>query len=158
MTIGNSQAMCAASGTDVKVIKRGVFLDDTQNEADIRRQFNRAVELAHRNGSAIVIDHPHPSTVRVLRQMLYSLPADITPVRPNSLLNEPQVDTSRPNLTPPKNSTLDEPRNPFRGVKLCKPKQPLEPVYASRFFSVLGESITQSTLVQYMRLQWQGWQ
>ncbi|MDU5690864.1 MAG: divergent polysaccharide deacetylase family protein, partial [Citrobacter freundii] len=31
-------------------------------------------------------------------------------------------------------------------------------VYASRFFSVLGESITQSTLVQYMRLQWQGWQ
>jgi hypothetical protein len=41
-------------------------------------------------------------------------------------------------------------------VKLCKPKQPPEPVYASRFFSVLGESIT-STLVQYMRLQWQGW-
>ncbi|MHC3038289.1 divergent polysaccharide deacetylase family protein, partial [Klebsiella pneumoniae] len=54
--------------------------------------------------------------------------------------------------------TPDAPRNPFRGVKLCKPKQPLEPVYASRFFSVLGESITQSTLVQYMRLQWQGWQ
>ena len=158
MTIGNSQAMRAASGTGVKVIKRKVFLDDTQNEADIRRQFNRAVELARRNGSAIAIGHPHPSTVRVLQQMLYSLPADITLVRPSSLLNEPQVDTSRPNLTPPKNGTPDAPRNPSRGVKLCKPKQPLEPVYASRFFSVLGESITQSTLVQYMRLQWQGWQ
>ncbi|EHC44148.1 Putative periplasmic protein [Salmonella enterica subsp. enterica serovar Give str. S5-487] len=36
MTIGNSQAMRAASGTGVKVIKRKVFLDDTQNEADIR--------------------------------------------------------------------------------------------------------------------------
>ena len=157
MTIGNSQAMRAASGTGVKVIKRKVFLDDTQNEADIRRQFNRAVELARRNGSAIAIGHPHPSTVRVLQQMLYNLPADITLVRPSSLLNEPQVDTSRPNLTPPKNGKPDVPRNPFRGVRLCKPKQPLEPVYASRFFSVLGESITQSTLVQYMRLQWQGW-
>jgi polysaccharide deacetylase 2 family uncharacterized protein YibQ len=34
----------------------------TQNEADIRVQFNRAV-LARRNGSAIAIGHPHPSTV-----------------------------------------------------------------------------------------------
>ena len=157
MTIGNSQSMRAATGTNVKVIKRKVFLDDTQNEADIRAQFNRAVALAQRNGSAIAIGHPHPSTVRVLQQMVYNLPADITLVRPSSLLNEPQVDTSRPNLAPPKNGTPDAPRNPFRGVKLCKPKQPLEPVYASRFFSVLDESITQSTLVQYIKLQWQGW-
>ncbi|MFX4315951.1 divergent polysaccharide deacetylase family protein, partial [Enterobacter sp. 63] len=63
MTIGNSQAMRAAQGTGVKVIKRKVFLDDTQNEADIRVQFNRAVQLARRNGSAIAIGHPHPSTV-----------------------------------------------------------------------------------------------
>ncbi|WP_218728009.1 divergent polysaccharide deacetylase family protein, partial [Enterobacter chuandaensis] len=94
MTIGNSQAMRAAQGTGVKVIKRKVFLDDTQNEADIRAQFNRAVQLARRNGSAIAIGHPHPSTVRVLQQMLPTLPADITLVRPSDLLNEPQVDTS----------------------------------------------------------------
>ncbi len=78
MTIGNSQAMRAAQGTGVKVIKRKVFLDDSQNEADIRVQFNRAVQLARRNGSAIAIGHPHPSTVRVLQQMLPGLPADIT--------------------------------------------------------------------------------
>lgn len=155
MTIGNSQAMRAASGTGVKVIKRKVFLDDTQNEADIRRQFNRAIDLARRNGSAIAIGHPHPSTVRVLQQMVYNLPADITLVRPGSLLNEPQVDTSTPNLTPPK--TNDAPRNPFRGVKLCKPKKPLEPVYTSRFFSVLSESISRSTLVNWFQNQWQGW-
>lgn len=154
MTIGNSQAMRAASGTGVKVIKRKVFLDDTQNEADIRRQFNRAIELARRNGSAIAIGHPHPATVRVLQQMVYRLPADITLVRPGSLLNEPQVDTSRPNLTPQK---IDAPRNPFRGVKMCKPKKPLEPVYATRFFSVIGESITQSSVVAWFQHQWQGW-
>lgn len=154
MTIGNSQAMRAAQGTGVKVIKRKVFLDDTQNEADIRAQFNRAVQLARRNGSAIAIGHPHPSTVRVLQQMLPTLPSDITLVRPSSLLNEPQVDTSRPVREPSPQTT---PRNPFSGVKLCAPKQKPEPVYATRFFTVLGESIRQSTLVHYIQLQWQGW-
>jgi polysaccharide deacetylase 2 family uncharacterized protein YibQ len=46
VTIGNTQAMRAAQGTGVKVIKRKVFLDDTQNEADIRYQFNRAIGRA----------------------------------------------------------------------------------------------------------------
>ncbi|HKS33344.1 MAG TPA: divergent polysaccharide deacetylase family protein [Enterobacteriaceae bacterium] len=153
MTIGNSQAMRAAAGTGVKVIKRKVFLDDTQNEADIRRQFTRAVELARRNGSAIAIGHPHPSTVRVLQQMLPTLSADITLVHASSLLNEPQTDTSTPNLTPPGST----PRNPFRGVKLCQPKQPLAPVPTSRFFTVISESVNESALVSYYRHQWQGW-
>ncbi|EKK5242837.1 divergent polysaccharide deacetylase family protein [Cronobacter sakazakii] len=157
MTIGNSQAMRAAAGTGVKVIKRKVFLDDTQNEADIRYQFNRAVALARRNGSAIAIGHPHPSTVRVLQQMLYNLPPDITLVRASSLLNEPQVDTSRPDATPPSQTVPTAPRNPFRGVKLCKPKRQPEPVYATRFFTVIGESVSQSPLVSYLRHQWQGW-
>lgn len=156
MTIGNSQSMRAAAGTGVKVIKRRVFLDDKQNEAEIRVQFNRAIQLARRNGSAIAIGHPHPTTVRVLQQMVYNLPPDITLVRPSSLLNEQQIDTSTPqNGAPAQQSTSS--RNPFRGVKLCKPKQPQQPVYASRFFTVLGDSITHSTLVQYMQLQWQGW-
>lgn len=158
MTIGNSQSMRAAAGTGVKVIKRKVFLDDTQKEADIRVQFNRAVALARRNGSAIAIGHPHPTTVRVLQQMVYSLPDDITLVRPSSLLNEPQVDTSTPATPPPPRSEKPAaPRNPFKGVQLCKPKQPLEPVYVGRYFAVLGESISQSALVKYIEHQWKGW-
>ncbi|WP_407438913.1 divergent polysaccharide deacetylase family protein [Lelliottia sp.] len=158
MTIGNSQALRASQGTGVKVIKRKVFLDDTQNDADIRAQFNRAVQLARRNGSAIAIGHPHPSTVRVLQQMLPSLPSDITLVRPSDLLNEPQVDTSRPDTSSPSGiNPATKPRNPFKGVSLCKPKQPLEPVYATRFFSVIGESVGQSSLVKYVQHQWQGW-
>lgn len=154
MTIGNSQSMRAAAGTGVKVIKRKVFLDDSQNEADIRFQFNRAIAVARRSGSAIAIGHPHPTTVRVLQQMVYNLPPDITLVRPSSLLNEPQTDTSTPNVTPPAQSA---PRNPFRGVKLCKPKHPPEPIYATRFFSVISESVSQSNVVTYFRHQWQGW-
>ncbi|EQA9562014.1 divergent polysaccharide deacetylase family protein [Klebsiella oxytoca] len=154
VTIGNTQAMRAAQGTGVKVIKRKVFLDDTQNEADIRYQFNRGIALARRNGSAIAIGHPHPTTVRVLQQMVYNLPPDITLVRPSSLLNEPQVDTSTPNAAPP---PKQPPRNPFRGVKQCKSKRPPEPINASRFFTILSESISKSTLVQYYQLKWQGW-
>ena len=155
MTIGNSQAMRAASGTGVKVIKRKVFLDDTQNEGDIRIQFNRAIELARRSGSAIAIGHPHPSTVRVLQQMIYNLPADITLVRAGSLLNEPQVDTSTPNQTHPGNPVT--PRNPFRGVKLCTTKHAPEPVYAGHFFAVVKESVSESNLAKYFSQQWQGW-
>lgn len=158
VTIGNTQAMRAAQGTGVKVIKRKVFLDDTQNEADIRTQFNRAIALARRNGSAIAIGHPHPSTVRVLQQMVYNLPPDITLVRPSNLLNEPQVDNSTPNTPVQPNAPQQQkPRNPFHGVKYCKPKRPLEPVNASRFFNILSESISQSALVQYYQLKWQGW-
>ncbi|MCU6677956.1 divergent polysaccharide deacetylase family protein [Leclercia tamurae] len=158
MTIGNSQAMRAAQGTSVKVIKRKVFLDDTQNEADIRVQFNRAVQVARRSGSAIAIGHPHPSTIRVLQQMLPTLPGDITLVPASSLLNEPQVDTSHPVSPPPAGTAPGtKPRNPFRGVTLCAPKQPPEPVYVTRYFSVIGESISQSSLMKYVQLQWQGW-
>jgi polysaccharide deacetylase 2 family uncharacterized protein YibQ len=112
MTIGNSQAMRAAQGTGVKVIKRKVFLDDTQNEADIRVQFNRAVSWR-----AATVRHCHRPPApdygaRPAADGVY-LPPDITLVRPSSLLNEPQVDTSPPAQQPP-----TAPRNPFRGVKL----------------------------------------
>lgn len=159
MTIGNSQAMRAASGTGVKVIKRKVFLDDNQNEAAIRQQFTRAVELARRHGSAIAIGHPHPSTVRVLQQMIPTLPADITLVRPGSLLNEPQVDNSTPDTRPvsPRPQEPSAPHNPFRGVKECRAKHPPQPVNVTRFFTVLRDSINESTLVKYYQLQWQGW-
>ena len=88
MTIGNSQSVPASKGTHVRVLKRKVFLDDTQNDADIRKQFLRAIALARRDGSAIAIGHPHPATVKVLQQMLANLPPDITLVRPSQLLND----------------------------------------------------------------------
>ncbi|MBV8042379.1 MAG: divergent polysaccharide deacetylase family protein, partial [Pluralibacter sp.] len=62
-----------------------------------------------------------------------------------------------PNTAPPSNVQPTAPRNPFRGVKVCKPKQTPAPVYATRFFTVLGDSISQSPLVQYYQQQWQGW-
>lgn len=148
MTIGNSQSTRAAAGTSVKVIKRRVFLDDTQNEADIRKQFTRAVRLAQRDGSAIAIGHPHPTTVRVLQQMLPTLPADITLVRPSQLLNEP-------NHKPlPAGSQPAKPRNPFRGVQTCPVE--LKPVPAIRALDVVTESISESAGMHFIETNFSG--
>lgn len=146
MTIGNSQSTRAAEGTRVKVIKRRVFLDDTQNEADIRRQFTRAVQLAQRDGSAIAIGHPHPATVRVLQQMLPGLPSDITLVRPSQLLNEPQRSGNSRPLPVETKPPAQKPRNPFRAGRDCPVKT--EPVPATRALSIVVESIAGSPLLR----------
>lgn len=153
MTIGNSQSTRAADGTSVKVIKRRVFLDDTQNEADIRKQFTRAVRLAQRDGSAIAIGHPHPTTVRVLQQMLPTLPADITLVRPSQLLNEPQSSSHKP-LPAEKPFPAAKPRNPFHGVQSCPVT--LQPVPATRALGVVAESIGNSTGMRYIETNFSG--
>jgi polysaccharide deacetylase 2 family uncharacterized protein YibQ len=144
MTIGNSQSIPAAQGTNVKVLKRRVFLDDSQDEASIRIQFTRAVKLAQRDGYAIAIGHPHPTTVRVLQQMLPTLPADITLVRPSQLLNEPL----HQGTTPPPSKT--QPQR-FRAPGVCKPNKPLAPVPQSHAVELISESIVQSPLVQSIK-------
>ncbi|WP_145480254.1 divergent polysaccharide deacetylase family protein [Yersinia similis] len=157
VTISNSQASKAAEGTGVKVIKRKVFLDDSQNEAAIRQQFNRAVELARRNGSAIAIGHPHPATIKVLQQMLPQLPADIVLVRPSALLNE-----SVQNNSGVVSSGKTKPREPAEGqrlqaIKLCKAKASYVPekVYADKLFILLGESLMQNPAVIFIQQHWQ---
>ncbi len=156
MTIGSSQATNAAAGTGVKVIKRKVFLDDTANEADIRRQFNRAVELARRNGSAIAIGHPRPATVKVLQQMLAALPPDIVLVKPSALLNE--VAHSGGGYVPPAKPQKPQPKNPFKGaIKQCKIVLPKEKVNAATALGVISESLAQSPAGVFIKQQWQRW-
>lgn len=158
MTIGSSQATRAAAGTGVKVIKRKVFLDDTANEADIRRQFNRAVELARRNGSAIAIGHPRPATVKVLQQMLPSLPADIVLVKPSALLNEPQGNAGGSYVPPPLKPQKPQPKNPFSGgIKQCKVKPPKEKTNAGTALGVIADSIASSPPVTFIKRHWQHW-
>jgi len=149
MTIGNSRSSQAADGTGVKVIKRNVFLDDTSNESDIRQQFNRAVALARRNGSAIAIGHPHPNTVRVLQQMLPALPTDIVLVAPSRLLNETNAPGAAPLPRP------NRPRNPFRGVPLCLANPMPQPVYADAMFKVIFSSLNNTPWIKLITRHWQ---
>ncbi|MEZ3501052.1 divergent polysaccharide deacetylase family protein [Pantoea sp. KPR_PJ] len=144
MTIGNSQSVPAAQGTHVKVLKRRVFLDDSQDINAIRQQFTRAVKLAQRDGYAIAIGHPHPNTVRVLQQMLPTLPSDITLVSPAQLLNEPLHRGSTPSKPQPRPTKPD-----FQPPGVCNIKQ--QPVPATRALGVVWESIAASLPVTTIR-------
>ncbi|MCX2945108.1 divergent polysaccharide deacetylase family protein [Rahnella perminowiae] len=148
MTIGNTQSVKAAQGTRVKVIKRNVFLDDVQNEAEIRRQFERAIQLARKNGYAIAIGHPHPTTVKVLQQMLPNLPADIVLVRPSDLLNEPQRSAAT------RKATIGPVKSSRKGISVCRLRQPIPQIYADSMFKVLGESLKSLPALEFVEWQY----
>lgn len=54
----------------VPSIERDVFLDDDTRLEAVRAQFERLLQLARRQGSAVAIGHPHASTLQVLEQAL----------------------------------------------------------------------------------------
>ena len=148
MTIGNTQSVKAAQGTRVKVIKRNVFLDDVQNETEIRHQFERAIQLARKNGYAIAIGHPHPTTVKVLQQMLPNLPADIVLVRPSDLLNEPQRSAAT------RKATIGPVKSSRKGISVCRLRQPIPQIYADSMFKVLGESLKSLPALEFVERQY----
>ncbi|EIC83678.1 divergent polysaccharide deacetylase family protein [Serratia sp. M24T3] len=159
MTIAGTKSVQAAQGTSVKVIKRNVFLDDVQNNAEIRHQFQRAIALARRNGFAIAIGHPHPTTVAAVQQELANLPSDIQLVRPSDLLNT--AITYNPHAAPPPPLKPAKPVKPpkpkQKGIGSCPIKQKIPQVYAGAMFSVLGESIKNSAVVNFVERQWSDW-
>ncbi|SLM61360.1 Possible divergent periplasmic polysaccharide deacetylase [Dickeya aquatica] len=153
MTIGSSQASRAAAETGIKVLKRKVFLDDSQNVADIRQQFNRALDIARRSGYAIAIGHPHPATITVLQQMLPALPADIVLVRPSQLLNEAE---QRYQPVPTQLAARPAPQKRLRPVQVCAFK-PLPAMSQFELWRRLGQYLSESAGVHYMQQRWQIW-
>ncbi len=141
VTIGNTQAVNAAKGTSVRVLKRNVFLDDSQAEADIRYQFARAVKLAQRNGSAIAIGHPHPNTVRVLQQLIPTLPADIKLVRVSQLLSAKQ----------PQGAVINRPTHSSHLGEQCQRHRPLQPLRPADGIMIIYQSVRNSQFVQQLK-------
>lgn len=54
----------------VPSVSRDVFLDAEVSAAGVRREFDRLLDLARRNGSAVGIGHPHPVTLELLAREL----------------------------------------------------------------------------------------
>ncbi|UEA16471.1 divergent polysaccharide deacetylase family protein [Pasteurella canis] len=76
-TIGRSVAHKIAKEQGVSFLERHIFLDDSNEYADVQRQFQRAVHYAQKNGVAIAIGHPRKNTISVLQTGLQNLPADV---------------------------------------------------------------------------------
>ena len=54
-------------------ISRDVFIDDSKEEEDIRKQLAYLIEVAKRKGYAVAIGHPYPQTVKLLSEYLPTL-------------------------------------------------------------------------------------
>ena len=75
----------------VPVLSRTVFLDDSADEESVARQLDSAESAARKDGSAVAIGHPHPTTLSVLEQRLPKLrDRGITACRVSELTPSPR--------------------------------------------------------------------
>lgn len=69
----HSVAASVAKKTDVKFVKRSIFLDNESDPAYIKKQFARLMNIAVKTGNAVGIGHDKPNTVAVLKEMIPAL-------------------------------------------------------------------------------------
>ncbi|BBP62781.1 MULTISPECIES: divergent polysaccharide deacetylase family protein [Pseudomonas] len=68
----SAQTVAAAEAQKIGLasVSRDVFLDDERTETAIAHQLQTAIDLARRQGSAVMIGHPYPQTLAVLEREL----------------------------------------------------------------------------------------
>ncbi|MHB9798249.1 divergent polysaccharide deacetylase family protein [Pseudomonas sp. MT3] len=70
-------------------LSRDVFLDDDPSEAAVMEQMERGLKLARRQGTVVMIGHPKPATLAVLRRVLPGLKAQgFELVQPTLMIGE----------------------------------------------------------------------
>ncbi len=67
-TTHKSVALQLARESGVRAVKRDVFLDPDRSTETIEREFARLKDLARKNGMAVGIGHPYPSTLALLER------------------------------------------------------------------------------------------
>ncbi|MBF0783904.1 divergent polysaccharide deacetylase family protein [Muribacter muris] len=95
-TAGNSVAYQTAKNVGVKALERHLFLDDSNELADVQRQFNAAIHYARKHGTAIIIGHPRKHSVAVLKQGIANLPDDIELVSLSQLWRDEPLAPPKP--------------------------------------------------------------
>ncbi len=60
----------AAKAAGIRFIKRSIFIDNESDPSYIKKQFEKAMSLALRNGEAVAIGHDRPNTIAVLKEMI----------------------------------------------------------------------------------------
>ena len=95
-TIGKSVAGKIAKEQGVRSLDRHIFLDDSNELADVQHQFQAAIQYVRKHGTAIAIGHPRPNTIAVLQAGLNNLPADIQLVGIGNLWRNEKVIPPKP--------------------------------------------------------------
>ena len=111
-TTDNSAAMQAADEQQIPYLVRDIFLDHDRDPAAIDRAYRKALALAIRSGSAVLIAHPYPSTLDYLETALPKLrQAGIVLVNASQAIaqkNRHQVNSDKPLLISKAILTIDD--------------------------------------------------
>jgi polysaccharide deacetylase 2 family uncharacterized protein YibQ len=59
-----------AKSVGLRATERSLFIDHSPNPEDIKQQLEKLVQLSLSTGKAIGIGHPHPSTLKSLKEMI----------------------------------------------------------------------------------------
>lgn len=95
-TAGNSVAAKTAREFGINTLERHIFLDDSDEFADVQKQFNAAIAYARKHGTSVMIGHPRANSIAVLEKGLNNLPADIQLVSVSSLWRGEEVQPAKP--------------------------------------------------------------
>lgn len=85
-TSKNTVGYSVAKEMGLKAVERNIFLDNNQDVKSINSQIYKLARLAIKDGSAVGIGHPYPSTIEALKQMIPELKAKGIEVVPVSQL------------------------------------------------------------------------
>ncbi len=96
-TTAASVALEVARREHVPTFYRTVFLDDTESVSYTLGQMREFRRIVERDGVALAIGHPHPTTITALEQSLAEFErADIELVTPSQIVRLPEVAALRP--------------------------------------------------------------
>lgn len=107
MTTAKSVARAKANAHGVKNLRRDIFLDDANDFPSLHQQWQKAINHARKHGVTVMIMHPRPHSLQVLKQGLANLPSDIELIKINQLWNKQT--SSKFISTPPKPPAIDDP-------------------------------------------------
>ncbi|BDU72450.1 divergent polysaccharide deacetylase family protein [Mesoterricola silvestris] len=81
----DSVAFDVARDLAVPTVQRKVFLDDDKTFAEMSRQWDRALAIAHKEGQALIIGHIYPETVEALEKLIPTAKGKVQFVRAGDL-------------------------------------------------------------------------
>jgi hypothetical protein len=77
-----------AQSVGLKAMERSIFIDNSSTAEDIRGQLEQLIQLSLSKGKAIGIGHPHPSTLKSIKEMIPTLKEKGIELVPLSALTE----------------------------------------------------------------------
>jgi hypothetical protein len=77
-----------AQSVGLKATERSIFIDHSSTEEDIKHQLEQLIQLSLSKGKAIGIGHPHPSTLKLIKEMIPKMKEKGIEVVPLSALME----------------------------------------------------------------------